>query len=87
VKFSSIAQGPYRALRPVDRSDVGPSEDLQLARASVLAQLGVIALCVARVVVDVSSPRIGIEGGIAMALVVVFAVPLTKAVIGFSSSS
>jgi hypothetical protein len=87
MKTPSTRRGPAR-LRAVALAAAPPTgHEKSLARAIVLMQAVVLALCAARVGADWSRGSLGIEGGIALVLAGVFCLWLVTEVLRLTRRS
>jgi hypothetical protein len=76
MKLRSTLRSPFRSRAVVRQAATEQVAEASLVRASLLAQLIIMALCAARVGIDVLRAARTIEGRLAFALLVVVAISL-----------
>ena len=76
MQTTSTLRTPYHSRVIVPSSATGPIDEGKLHEGIVLTQLGLLALCAARVATDSARGPLGVEGVIALALLVVLAASL-----------
>ncbi len=83
MKLVSALRIPYRSGSIVRSGATDMMDDTRLRRAAVLTQVVLLVLCAARVEVDRVRGPLTIEGSMALALFVVFAMSLLAKAVGW----
>jgi hypothetical protein len=83
MKIRSALRTPYRS-RTIVRSGATGLDDVKLHRAIALTQLGLLALCAARVSSDWLRGPLSVEGSIALGLLLILAMLLAAKAIGWA---